>query len=215
MRITITEESFDSLVQQVRHTATEAFANQDVPFEQLVSALLPGSRDASRNPLVQLTFAVHSQQDLGRLRFEGAQGEITPLTLTTRFDLEFHLFQEENSLSGNVLYSSELFEAKSIESMLGVFNEVLRRGLDNPETPICTLPLTDGVSQLRNQGLLREPKTRYPRESSIVDVFREQVALYPNVLAVKDSSRGTSHAFLSDNHSPPWYPEGWPCVPPA
>ncbi|KAF2462564.1 aureobasidin A1 biosynthesis complex [Lindgomyces ingoldianus] len=208
MRITITEESFEGLVQQVRHTATEAFANQDIPFEQLVSALLPGRRDASRNPLVQVTFAVHSQRDLGRLRFEGVQGELIPIALTTRFDLEFHLFQEENCLSGNVLYASELFEAATVESMLSVFHEVLRRGLDNPETPIGTLPLTDGVSQLRNEGLLKEPKTDYPRESSIVDVFREQVALYPNALAVKDSSTELTYTEL-DRYSDDL--AGWLC----
>ncbi|KAF2462697.1 AMP-binding-domain-containing protein [Lindgomyces ingoldianus] len=208
MRITITEESFEGLVQQVRHTATQAFANQDVPFEQLVSALLPGRRDASRNPLVQLTFAVHSQRDLGRLRFEGVQGELIPIALTTRFDLEFHLFQEENCLSGNVLYASELFEAATVESMLGVFHEVLRRGLHNPETPIGTLPLTDGVSRLRNEGLLKEPKTDYPRESSIVDVFREQVTLYPNALAVKDSSTELTYTEL-DRYSDDL--AGWLC----
>ena len=78
MRITVEDESFEGLVQQVRATATAAFANQDVPFERVVSALLPGSRDTSRNPLVQLMFAVHSQRHLGEIHLEGLAGEAVP-----------------------------------------------------------------------------------------------------------------------------------------
>ena len=82
MRITVGEdETFRALVQQVRSTATAAIANQDVPFERIVSTLLPGTRGASRNPLVQLMFAVHSQLDLGTIpggRCPGQAARISP-----------------------------------------------------------------------------------------------------------------------------------------
>ncbi|OCK86539.1 CoA-dependent acyltransferase, partial [Cenococcum geophilum 1.58] len=71
MRITVRDDdTFDGLVQQVRLTTTAAFENQDVPFERIVSTLLSGSRDTSRNPLVQLVFALHSQQDLSKIELE-------------------------------------------------------------------------------------------------------------------------------------------------
>ncbi|KAF2462485.1 condensation-domain-containing protein, partial [Lindgomyces ingoldianus] len=191
MRITVNDidDTFESLVQQVRSTATAAFANQDVPFEQLVSALLPGSRDTSCNPLVQLMFAVHSQRDLGKLRLEGLQGELVPLTPTTRLDVEFHLFQEGSSLNGSVLYATDLFEAATINSMIAVFLNTLRRGLEKPQTPVATLTLLAGkLPELRSQGLLDIRRVEYPRESSIVDIFRNQVAVCPKATAVKDSS---------------------------
>ncbi|KAF2462502.1 acetyl-CoA synthetase-like protein, partial [Lindgomyces ingoldianus] len=196
MRITITDDIFDDLVQQVRNTATAAFANQDVPFEQIVSALLPGSRDVSRNPLVQLMFAVHSQRDLGKLRLKGLQDESVPLTPTTRFDVEFHLFQDDNRLTGGVLYATDLFDVETINSMLAVFNEILRRGLDSPQIPVATLPLTEGLSDLRSQGLLDIEKPDYPRELSIVEVFRDQVATCLDVTAVKDTSTELTYAAL-------------------
>ncbi len=40
-------------------------------------------------------------------------------------------------------------------------------------------------------GLLEIEKTAYPRDSSVVDVFREQVAASPDAIAVKDSSELT------------------------
>ncbi|KAF2462565.1 AMP-binding-domain-containing protein, partial [Lindgomyces ingoldianus] len=188
IRVSINDDTFDSLVQQVRETTTGAFANQDVPFEQLVSSLLPGSRDTSRNPLVQLMFAVHSQKHLGRLNLEGVEGELIPLTPTTRFDMEFHFFQEESSMTGGVLYGKDLFEAETVIGVLSVFYEILRRGLNEPKTPITTLPITDGLSELRDLGLLDIQRREYPRDSTVVDLFRDQVAISPEALAVKDSA---------------------------
>ncbi|OCK86538.1 AMP-dependent synthetase and ligase [Cenococcum geophilum 1.58] len=45
-------------------------------------------------------------------------------------------------------------------------------------------------------GLLEIERTEYPRESSLVDVFREQVAACPDATAVKDSSSQLTYAQL-------------------
>jgi hypothetical protein len=37
-------------------------------------------------------FAVHSQENLGRIQLEGLYSEPLELAATTRFDMEFHLF---------------------------------------------------------------------------------------------------------------------------
>ncbi|CAI7643016.1 unnamed protein product, partial [Penicillium viridicatum] len=90
MRITVEDDTFEGLVQQVHMTKLAAIANQDVPFERIVSALLPGSRDTSRNPLVQIMLVVHSQMDIGRIQLEGVKDKLVPRVATTRFDVEFH-----------------------------------------------------------------------------------------------------------------------------
>ncbi|KAI1181191.1 non-ribosomal peptide synthetase [Nemania sp. FL0916] len=199
MRISIDgDDTFESLVRQVRSTATAAFEHQDVPFERVVSALLPGSRDMSRNPLVQIMFAVHSQRDLGKFELEGLEGEPEVNAVVTRFDVEFHLFQEAGKLSGNFVFSADLFKLETIQNVVNVFYEVLRQGIDQPKVPIAVLPLTDGhgPAELRDIGLLEIEKVEYPRESSVADVFRDQVAVRPHDLAVTDSSSRLTYAEL-------------------
>ncbi|KAF2964673.1 hypothetical protein GQX73_g8896 [Xylaria multiplex] len=197
MRITVEgNDTFESLVRQVRSTAAAAFEHQDVPFDRVVSAILPGSRDMSRNPLVQLVFAMHSQQDLGKFELEGLEGEPLVNAVTTRFDVEFHLFQEPGKLSGHMIFAADLFKLENVQNVVNVFNMILHRGLDQPQAPITILPLTDGLAGLRTMGLLEIEMTEYPRESSVVDVFREQVAAHSQALAVTDSSSRLTYAEL-------------------
>ncbi len=152
--------------------------------------------DASRNPLVQLMFALHSQQDLGEIQLEGIVSERIATAISTRFDVEFHLFQEAGRLGGSVLFATDLFEPETIRSVVDIFQEILRRGIDQPHSLIAVMPLTDGLADLRKMGLLEIEKTSYPRDSSVVDVFREQVATCPNATAVKDSSSELTYAQL-------------------
>ncbi|CAJ0555335.1 Ff.00g054000.m01.CDS01 [Fusarium sp. VM40] len=197
MRIAVDEtDTFESLVRQVRSTTTAAFAHEDVPFERVVSALQPGHRDLSRTPLAQIMFAVHSQKDLGRFELEGIQSEPIASKAYTRFDVEFHLFQQADGLKGSCNFATDLFKPETIQNVVSVFFQILRHGLDQPETCISVLPLTDGVEELRKLDLLEIKRTNYPRDSSVVDVFREQAAANPEVIAVTDSSSRLTYAEL-------------------
>lgn len=187
MRIKIDDESFEDLVQKVQSTATSAFANQDVPFEAIVSRLQT-NRDASRNPLVQIMFALHSQLDLGHFKLPDVQSEPLSSSVTSGFDLECHIFQEKQSLRGRVVFSTDLYQPQTIENPTRTFHDLLERVIHEPETKIRVLPLLtpDCQAELERMGLLGINRCNYPRDSSVVDVFRQQVAASPHKIAVKD-----------------------------
>ncbi|EFQ93608.1 hypothetical protein PTT_08956, partial [Pyrenophora teres f. teres 0-1] len=122
LRIMVAEESFEELVQQVQAVVVASLANQDVPFESIVSKLKK-DRDMSRHPLVQLAFVVHSQHDLGRLvLLDGVETKSLEGPATSRFDLEFHFYQKPDGLQGDVVFSTDLYAPETIENMLGVFS---------------------------------------------------------------------------------------------
>ncbi|KAL7940855.1 hypothetical protein V8C42DRAFT_349180 [Trichoderma barbatum] len=189
IRICIETESLEELVQQVHKTTTDSLANQDVPFENIVSKLQK-DRDQSRQPLSQILFAVHSQKDLGSFKLEGLSAKQIAVPPTTRFDLEFHFFQESGALQGEILFSTDLYSSETIINLLSVFSTILRNSLKRPDMPIASLPLLSDNEfiALKQRGLADVDQSEYPRDSSIVDLFREQVALYPRRLAVKDAS---------------------------
>ncbi|KAL7780719.1 hypothetical protein CFE70_010745 [Pyrenophora teres f. teres 0-1] len=188
LRITAGHGSFEELVQQVHEVTIGSHANADVPFESIVSKL-KSDRDLSRHPLVQLVFAVHAQQDLGQLNLEGVQAESLADAKTSRFDLEFHFYQQSDGLLGNILFSTDLYAPETIDNLLSVFQRVLEACLDDPQAPVASMPLLreDNYAKLDAMGLVRAEETAYPRDSSVVDLFREQAAACPSRVAVKDS----------------------------
>lgn len=197
MRIAVNdEETFEGLVRQVRSTTTAAFEHEDVPFERVVSTLLPGSRDLSQNPLAQLIFAIHSHKDLGKFELEGLESESLQNEAYSRFDAEFHFFPAPDGLTGYINFATELFKLETIQNVVSIFLQILRHGLDCPQTQISAVPLADGLEELRSMGLLKINEVEYPRDSSVVDVFRNQVSAYPEAIAVIDSSSRLTYAEL-------------------
>ncbi|KAI1739959.1 hypothetical protein F4680DRAFT_466122 [Xylaria scruposa] len=198
IRIKFEDESFEQLVRQVQATTKASLENQDVPFEKIVSRL-KNTRDLSRQPLVQVVFTLHSQSDLGQFKLEGVETEQVNLALTSRFDLEFHFTKEETCLRGEVAFSTDLYDSRTINSLLSLFRTVLGQCLKTPKADIESLSLMthDDFLALQKFDLARIHQTDYSPESSVVDVFLQQVTAYPDKVAVKDPLSHLTYAELN------------------
>ncbi|KAK5989807.1 Nonribosomal peptide synthetase dtxS1 [Cladobotryum mycophilum] len=192
--------SFEDVVSQIHSTVASSFDNQDVPFERIVSKLHKG-RDLSRHPLVQVIFALHSQSEMGEFTLEDVETEMIDIKVTSRYDLEFNVFQQRQGLRGLLAFSTDLYDPKTIKNMLSLFYRVLERGLSEPKTAVTIPPLlTDGdYSTLDEMSVIRVDRAIYPRESSLVDVFHQQVAACPHTVAIKDSFTELTYSQLDED----------------
>lgn len=176
--------TFRELLNQVKEVALGAYAHQDLPFEKLVEELHP-ERNLNQNPLFQVVFALQNAP-MSALELPGLTLNTLPFeTETTRFDLEFHLWEPntqnglwlDNSegISGFVIYSTDLFDDATITRMLGHFQTLLEGIVANPEQRIAQLPLLS-ASEL-NKLLVQWNNTQadYPQNKCIHQLF-ESVA---------------------------------------
>lgn len=81
--------------------------------------------------------------------------------------------------------------------MILVFYEIIKQSLNNPYIPITLLLLANNSSTLHNMGLLDIKQTDYPQDSSVINMFCQQVAAYPNKVAMKDASTQLTYAKLN------------------
>ena len=120
------QPTFRELLGRVRRVSLEAYDHQDLPFEKLVEELNP-ERDLSRHPLFQVMFQLLESAG-GELALPDL--EVSPLASVSdrvRFDLEMHLrMQSEGNLRGTVVYSTDLFDAATIERLVGHFQTLLK-----------------------------------------------------------------------------------------
>ena len=108
--------SFAELLARVRHTALDAYAHPDVPFEKIVEVLNP-PRDRSRNPLVQVLFALHNQPP-AEVSLDDLEVHAEHLDSdAAKFDLSVHAADEQDALVLAFNYDAALFSAESVEGL--------------------------------------------------------------------------------------------------
>jgi amino acid adenylation domain-containing protein len=175
--------TFNELLRQVRETTLEAYSHQDLPFEKLVEELHP-DRNLSKSPLFQVMFVFQNTADQP-LEFDRLTVDPIPIiTHSAKFELLLSLSDKDGKLGGSLNYNTDLFDAATIERMIGHFQTLLERIAANPERPISELPL---LTESEGQRLLVEwndTRTDYPKDRRIHELFENQVEKTPDAIAL-------------------------------
>ncbi len=190
---------FLQLLQRVKSIALEAYAHQEAPFEKLVETLAP-ERDLSRSPLFQVWFvlqtAPQSQLRLGPAKLDPFSVD----TGTAKFDITLVMQESGNEIEGNWEYSTDLFEAATMQRMIGHFQVLLASIASAPKQSIALLPLmTPAEQQQILQWTLPEP---HSVEHCVQQLFTQQALRTPKAIAATCEGLDLSYAELNSraNH---------------
>ena len=151
---------FPDLVAQVRETTLRAFANADVPFENVVEVLQP-ERNLSYNPIFQVMFSV-IKSAVQSHKF----GELTAFPYvvspnTSIFDLSMTVIEGvDGQWWAELDYNTDLFDSKDIASMLADYTHLLEAIVDRSESRILDFPLAKSAP-----GEIPRPATSRPIRS--------------------------------------------------
>lgn len=175
--------TFLDLLARVKQVALEAYANQDVPFAQVVEALQP-ERNLSYSPLFQVLLIL---QNMPAESLDLPGLEVSPLRVdhgTSKYDLTLMVEETEAGLVADFEYNGDLFDRETIIRMIGHFQVLLQAIAAHPEQPISELPL---LTEPEHHQLLVEwndTEMSYPAESCIHQLFESQVNRTPDAIAM-------------------------------
>ncbi|HLD64799.1 MAG TPA: condensation domain-containing protein, partial [Pseudomonas sp.] len=131
-------ETIVQLLARIKTLTLAAYSHQDLPFEQVVSAVQP-IRNMSHSPLFQVMLSFNNTPaallQLPDLSVESLESAHT----TTQFDLSLSLIENEGLISGSLQYASDLFDTATVETMLGLYIRVLEAMLADTRQPLGTL----------------------------------------------------------------------------
>src|SRR3954453_13162404 len=175
------DPSFLELLARARTTVLEAYAHQDLPFEQLVAALAP-QRDLARAPLFQvlLTFRERSPGLQLGPDLTAAMAELP--AATTQLDLSLQVSQDGDELGFTAEYATDLFDAATIDRLLGHLGTLLAGIAAAPERRLSLLPLLTPAEreQLAAWSSTGEPR---PAGATLHGLFAAQAARAPDAVA--------------------------------
>ena len=132
------DPTFAELIERVRNTTLDAFANAKVPFERLVHHLRP-ARDLSYTPIFQTQLG-YRNVPAADLTLPGLRLEPVELDNgTCRNDLSVELARNGPDTAGICEFSRDLFDEATARALVDSFAEILRRGAAAPQLRLSEL----------------------------------------------------------------------------
>ena len=129
--------TFRKLLDRVRDTNLDAYANQDIPFD-LVLADLQVPRDLSRTPVFQVFFNM-THLDGGEERFTipGLRVEmLEPPVFGAKFDLTMYVNESVDGIDLRLVYNSRLYDRAHMGQLLDQYVHLLGQVAADPDQPI-------------------------------------------------------------------------------
>src|SRR5438552_4161650 len=186
--------TFHGLVHQVREQALGAYAHPDLPFEHLVAELAP-ERDPSRTPLFQAMFVLHNAAGVSQV--SNLAGQEVLGTGTSKFDLTLFFSETEQGLEGLVEYSTDLFDAPTIQRLCGHYRTLLDGIVLQPDQSIATLPLLTGAERQQLVVDWNNTAVAYPQDRCLHQLIEAQAERTPDRVAVVVDERHLTYGELN------------------
>ena len=197
---------FVELLKRTRSMALQAYAHQDVPFEQLVEELNP-QRSVSHSPLFQVMFALQNAPfealELPGLAVQPLEagaaedGEGTPEG-TARFDLTLSVQETPSGLVGVLEYNTDLFDRQTMRRMLDHYARLLESIAAAPQARLSRLELL-GESERHRQLIEWNAASRAPGdERCLHELFEARADRSPEGIAVADDQRQLTYRELNE-----------------
>jgi len=182
------DPTFRETISRVRETLLEAYTNQEILFEQLLTSLRI-ERDPGKTPLFQIIFILQ-HNPAGRawrsaLNLPGL--EIQPIfthTGTAKYDLTVEVEELPAGLTVSMEYNTDLYDRDTLDRLAGHYLELLRGAIARPETKLSRLPMLTSKDW---EEILHwnDTRTDYPSRLCVNQVFEEYAARDPDAVALR------------------------------
>lgn len=177
------DPTFSELLARVREICLSAYAHQDLPFEMLVDELQV-ERSLGHSPIFQVVFVLQNAPRKS-LELKRLTAEYLPIeSNTAKFDLTLTMQEAPAGLQTWMEYNTDLFDASTIQRMLGHLNTLLEGVAAAPEQRISALPM---LTSHERRDWIMDRRTELPSfatSDSVSSWFEKQAQQTPEAIAL-------------------------------
>ncbi|WP_159080352.1 condensation domain-containing protein [Nocardia suismassiliense] len=192
------EETFTALVARVGKTVLSAHANQDLPFEKVIEAMVP-TRDMSRTPLAQVMFN-YLNTPPPSLDMAGLDVELVDAPRTTaKMDFDLTVDETDGPTKLTLEYSADLYDAPTAVRALRHYATALASIVAEPDQRVGEIGLAD-PDEVVAEAVWALPGTAMVPEAApdelLIDRLDTVIDLRGSAPALRAGERSTSFAEL-------------------
>jgi amino acid adenylation domain-containing protein len=193
------------LLSHVKSVILTGYANQDVPFEQVVELVQP-ERSLSYNPLFQVMFDLDHDEEQGDLvssglssntegsEFNGVEQESDAVA---QLDLALSLTETQGRIEGSLEYALDLFNDETIKRWSGYFCRLVAEFVANLDTPINELAMLPNSECQHLLIDLNQTRSDFAEIDPTHTLFERQAAAAPDAIAVAFEDQSISYESLN------------------
>ncbi len=187
--------TFREFLGRVREIALEAFAHQNVPFEQLIDELRP-PRDTSHTSLFQVMFILQNAPVPAQAKHDLQVEFLRVDNKTSKLDLTLSLTETPDGLRVVAEYKTDLFDETTIERLMGHYQVLLEEIVEDADRRLSDLSLLDEAE--RHQLLAwNETQAPFSEHACIHQLFEAQAERTPDAPALEFGGRHLSYRELN------------------
>ena len=181
-----TEQSFQDYMKQVRTELLNSLDHQRYSYGMLLRKLAP-PRDASRLPMVSVSFNVDPVIDANEAGFTGLDVDVSiePRSFENFEWAVNGVIRKDKSVELQVQYNTDLYSASSMAFYFEGFSEFLKAIAASPESPIDQLPMMSIPQRQQVIADWNDTHMEYPLDATLSAEFSRQAAETPEKVAVK------------------------------
>jgi len=202
--------TFNEVLQRVKKTTLGAFEHQEYP-PALLAKKLGIQRDSSRPPLFETMFILQKTHESEvqalspfALGIDDARMSVDGLTLESialggepaQFDMTMMMAETEGGLAAALQYNTDLFDASTIQRILGHFNSLLREIVTGVDKPVSSYALLSEAEQGQLMIDWNETQIDYPRDLCIHELIQEQIKHTPKAIAIQYANQSLTYKEL-------------------
>ncbi|MGB8195199.1 MAG: condensation domain-containing protein, partial [Chitinophagaceae bacterium] len=189
---------FADLLRRVKHKTLQAYEHQDVPFEKIVTVLdIP--RDASRNPVFQVRFALQNAPESGTLKLSGLSLETEGSSQElAQIDINLVITEDADGLYISLYYCSDLYKPETMQRMLRHYENLLQAVSNDAHAPISRLNILTPAEEKQLLEVFNDTATAYPHTKTLVKLFTQQAVASPDATAVVAGDKVITYRELNE-----------------
>lgn len=194
-------QSYAQILTNIKKITLDAFEHQAYPFDALVDDLQI-LRDKSRNTLydVGITLQNTGSNNTEKLNLEDIKvshyQEMEKLV--SRSDLLFIFEEHADAIQLAIEYNSDLFDKEAVEQIALHFEQLMQAVILHPEQPVAKLDYLSSAEKNILLTTFNDTKAEFAADQTLVDLFEDQVKLYPEHTAVVFNSVEISYQELDE-----------------
>jgi amino acid adenylation domain-containing protein len=180
------EKSFSELFGEVKKNTLLAYSHQAYPFDHLVEDLKL-NRNTSRNVVFDVMFTLHNvaENEQGLMFSEEQQEQVIDFgTNLAKFDLTLRFIEKGSTLFFEVNYNTDVYEREVIEQLIFNYKRLLSQVLQQADLPVYEHKYLSEEELQQQLVAFNDTEVTYPKESTAIQLFEEQVRKTPEKIAL-------------------------------